>query len=308
MDQTAKIFRVNCRMRPVHTFSIAARDETNGDFGVAVASKFLAVGSVVPWVQAGVGAVATQSFANTSFGTGALERLRGGANLESIAATFAQNDKEYQMRQYGMVAADGSSFTFTGSSCHAWAGGRTGRNFAAQGNLLTGPEVVDALADVFSTSSLPFPERLLAALLAADRAGGDARGRQSAALYIARERGGYAEFNDRYIDLRADDHPDPVLELQRLLSIHRLLFERPNPNALLELKGEIATRVLNILKRAGRLESSTWNETAQAQLNDLAGMENLEERFTKPGFIDPVALDYLDRKYEIPPKPIAQSS
>jgi uncharacterized Ntn-hydrolase superfamily protein len=295
-------------MRSINTFSIVARDETNGDLGVAVASKFLAVGSVVPWVRAGVGAVATQSYANTSFGTGALERLQSGTDLESIAAVFAQNDKEYQMRQYGMVAADGSSFTFTGSSCHAWAGGRTGQNFAAQGNLLTGPEVVDALADVFLTSSLPLPERLLAALLAADRAGGDARGRQSAALYIARERGGYAELNDRYIDLRVDEHPDPVPELQRLLSIHRLLFERPNENALLELKDEIATRMLEVLKRAGRFEGSTWSDAAQAKLEDLAGMENLEERFPKPGFIDPVALNYLEQKYGIPSQSMAQSS
>jgi uncharacterized Ntn-hydrolase superfamily protein len=295
-------------MRSISTFSLVARDETSGDLGVAVASKFLAVGSVVPWVQGGVGAVATQSYGNTSFGPRGLEAMKNGVNLEAIAKEFASTDQEYQMRQYGLVAADGSSFSFTGASCHAWAGGRTGQNFAAQGNLLAGPQVVDALADTFSSSKSPFPERLLQALLAADRAGGDARGRQSAALYVARVDGGYAGFNDRYIDLRVDDHADPVPELQRLLGIHRLLFERPDANALLEIKGEVATRVLEILKRAERLESPIWNDAAQAKLDDLAGMENLEERFTKSGFIDPIALNYLEQKYGVLSQPIAQSS
>ncbi len=282
---------------PVATFSLVAKDPNSQDLGVVVASKFLAVGSVVPWLEGGVGAVATQSYANTSFGLRTLEALRAGQKLGDIAIMLEANDPEHQSRQYGLVSADGSSYSFTGSACHAWAGGRSGQGFAAQGNLLTGAEVIDALVETFlARTDLAFPERLLTALLAADTTGGDARGRQSAALYVARIKGGYAGFNDRYIDLRIDDHSTPILELQRLLSIHRLLFERPDPEALLPIRDDIATRVLMVLRKAGN-EFTQWQHAAQHALEDLAGIENLEERFTQKGFIDPVALEFLEQKY-----------
>jgi uncharacterized Ntn-hydrolase superfamily protein len=172
-------------MKSISTFSLVAR-ASNGDLGVAVASKFLAVGSAVPWVTGGVGAVATQSYANTSYGPRALEAMANGMSLEEIAAEFSRSDEGIAQRQYGLVNAAGQAFTFTGDACYAWAGGRTGIGYAAQGNLLAGPQVVDALAEIFETrTDLEFPEQMLAALLAADRAGGDMRGRQSAALYIA---------------------------------------------------------------------------------------------------------------------------
>lgn len=289
-------------IRRVSTFSIVARDAVTGDLGVAVASKFLAVGAVVPWVMGGLGAVATQSYANTSFGPRALELMGAGWNLEDIAAEFEANDAEYQQRQYGLVNSSGESFSFTGSKCHAWAGGRTGAGYAAQGNLLAGVQVVDALAETFErNSSLPLSERLLASLLAADRAGGDARGRQSAALYVARVKGGYAGFNDRMIDLRVDDHSDPVPELQRLLSIHRLLFERPNLEHLIPLEGEIVLRLERVLVKAGFLKTvgEHWSEESQQALLALAGVENLEERMVEAGKIDPVVLEYLEQKFRL---------
>jgi uncharacterized Ntn-hydrolase superfamily protein len=290
-------------MKSISTFSLVAR-ASNGDLGVAVASKFLAVGSAVPWVTGGIGAVATQSYANTSYGPRALQAMANGSSLEEIAAEFSSSDDGIAQRQYGLVNAAGQAFTFTGDACHAWAGGRTAIGYAAQGNLLVGPQVVDALAETFETrTDLEFPMRMLAALLAADRAGGDMRGRQSAALYIARVDGGYSGFNDRYIDLRVDDHVDPVIELERLLGIQRLLFERPKESDLLLLEGETSQRLTRILVKLGHLqgEPSSWNETAQHALESLAGIENLEERIVTPRdgkyFVDPIMLGFLEQKF-----------
>ena len=290
-------------MKSISTFSLVAK-ANNGDLGVAVASKFLAVGSAVPWVTGGVGAVATQSYANTSYGPRALQAMANGVALEEIAAEFSRSDDGIAQRQYGLVNASGQAFTFTGGACHAWAGGRTGAGYAAQGNLLAGPQVVDALAETFEArGDLEFPERMLAALLAADRAGGDMRGRQSAALYVARTNGGYGGFNDRYIDLRVDDHDDPVTELGRLLSIQRLLFERPKESDLLPLEGETAQRLTRILVRLGHLQSepARWDERVQKALESLAGIENLEERIVAPRdgnyFVDRIMLGFLEQKF-----------
>ena len=290
-------------MKSISTFSLVARAD-NGDLGVAVASKFLAVGSAVPWVSGGVGAVATQSYANTSYGPRALQAMANGVGLEEIGAEFSRSDDGVAQRQYGLVNASGQAFSFTGDACHAWAGGRIGPGYAAQGNLLAGPQVVDALAETFEArGDLEFPERLLAALLAADRAGGDMRGRQSAALYVARVDGGYGGFNDRYIDLRVDDHTDPVIELERILGIQRLLFERPKESDLLPLEGEMVQRLTRILVKLGHLQSETasWNEHAQRALESLAGIENLEERIVAPRdghyFVDPIMLGFLEDKF-----------
>ena len=207
------------------TFSIVALDPETGDLGVATASKFLAVGSVVPFAEAGLGAVATQSYANTTFGPRTLMALRGGIPLELVSQAFAESDEQHDQRQYGLVDAHAHALTFTGAACHPWAGGRTGEGYAAQGNLLVGPEVVDALSETFEGTTGALAERLVAALKAGDAAGGDKRGRQSAALLVVREAGGYGGFNDRYLDLRVDDHPAPVGELGRLLELHALYFE-----------------------------------------------------------------------------------
>ncbi len=204
---------------PVSTFSIVAFDPETGDLGVAVESKFFAVGPVVPFAAAGVGAVATQSYANTSYGPRGLAMLREGMAAADVVASLTESDEGREVRQVGIVDAQGTSATFTGDSCLSWAGGRTGPGYAVQGNILAGAAVVDAMAEAFESTGGELATRMVAALAAGQAAGGDARGRQSAALIVVREGGGYGGYNDRYIDLRVDDHPTPIVELQRLLDI-----------------------------------------------------------------------------------------
>ncbi len=203
----------------VATFSIVAADTTTGTWGIAVASKFFAVGAVVPWAQAGAGAVATQAFANTTFGPRALERMAEGAAAEEVLAGLIDADSLRARRQVGLVDRDGRAAHYTGTECQPWAGGVTGPGYAAQGNILTGPEVVSAMAQTFEATRGTLGERLLAALKAGEAAGGDSRGKQSAALLLVRSGAGYGGHNDRYCDLRVDDHADPFAELTRLFEI-----------------------------------------------------------------------------------------
>jgi uncharacterized Ntn-hydrolase superfamily protein len=202
------------------TFSIVAADPEAGEVGVAVASRFFAVGSVVPFAKAGVGAVATQSFANTTYGPRGLDLLERGVLPEEVVRVLTRSDDGREQRQLGVVAANGVSATYTGEKCNAWAGGRTGPNYAVQGNILAGEKVVAAMEKSFlDTKGKTLAERLYAAIVAGDAAGGDARGRQSMALLVARAKGGYGGFSDRAIDLRVDDHTDPIVEMGRLLGI-----------------------------------------------------------------------------------------
>lgn len=283
-------------MKPIHTFSLVARDPA-GDLAIAVASKFLAVGYVVPWAKAGVAAIATQSYANPDFGPRGLALAQAGASAEDILAVFHRNDPELPKRQFGLVLASGESLSFTGQECHEWAGGRSGPGYAAQGNLLKGPEVVEALEQTYLNSSLPFPERLVAALLAADRAGGDKRGRQSAALLVVSEGRGYGGM-ERWIDLRVDDHPDPVAELSRILGIHRLLFSGGEaPRAL--SSQEIAW-LQTVLRQQGHYSGQVtglWDPQTEQAFSTLIGMENLEERYKGGPELDEVALEYLKSKF-----------
>ncbi|MFC1683493.1 DUF1028 domain-containing protein [Candidatus Zixiibacteriota bacterium] len=201
----------------ISTFSIVARDPVAGEMGIAVASRFFAVGSVVPWARAGVGAVATQSFANTSFGWRGLELMEKGLTPEEVAAVLVRNDEDPTRRQFGIVAADGQSATYTGEDCLAWAGGRKGVNYALQGNILVGEAVVDAMERTFLETEGTLADRLYAALLAGEEKGGDSRGKQSAALLVVKEGAGYGGYTDRAIDIRVDDHTEPFQELGRLL-------------------------------------------------------------------------------------------
>lgn len=201
----------------VATFSIVARDPATGELGVAVASRFFAVGSVVPYAKAGVGAVATQAFANTTFGPRGLELLQKGMNAKQTLQALLQNDDTPKRRQVGIVAADGSAITYSGEECNQWAGGRSGPNYAVQGNILTGEAVVIALEKAFLETKGTLAERMYAALVAGDAAGGDSRGKQSAALLVVKEGAGYGGYSDRAIDIRVDDHPEPFQELGRLL-------------------------------------------------------------------------------------------
>lgn len=301
------------------TFSIVARDPVNGDLGVAVASKFLAVGSVVPWARAGVGAIATQARANVTYGPDGLVALQLGANAEAALARLIDADDGRPERQLGIVDARGGAASHTGSGCLHWAGGRVADGVAVQGNILTGPDVVDAMITAFDASSGPLPDRLLTSLLAGDRAGGDARGRQSAALLVVRAGGGYGGTTDRWIDLRVDDHDDPVPELRRLHDVWRLLSERPEPGDLLAIEPALAAELRERLARAGwapgrddrfaasirgaltgvtrigepRDAGPDWDATWDRALVTWMGVANLEERTAAAGWIDPFVLEQL---------------
>jgi uncharacterized Ntn-hydrolase superfamily protein len=209
---------------PLATFSIVGRDPATGEMGIAVASRFFAVGAVVPWAKAGVGAIATQSFANTTFGWRGLDLIERGATPEEVVAILVRNDDDPDRRQFGIVARDGSSATYTGTGCLAWAGGRSGPDYAIQGNILAGEAVVASMERAFLETEGTLAERLYAALVAGDREGGDSRGKQSAALVVVKEGTGYGGYTDRAIDIRVDDHAEPFEELGRLLGIAQVNY------------------------------------------------------------------------------------
>ncbi len=211
------------------TFSIVARDPANGDLGVAVASRVLGVGSVVPWAKAGVGAVATQAFANTTFGPEGLRRLETGEAPDTAVPAMLETDPTAEQRQLALVDGRGRVAAHTGKRCLAWAGHRGGEGYSCQGNILAGEGVVAAMAEAFEKAEGELSDRLLAALAAGEAAGGDRRGKQSAAILVVRERGGYGGMNDRYVDLRVEDHAEPVKELSRLHELHRAFYRRPAP-------------------------------------------------------------------------------
>ncbi len=212
--------------KPISTFSIVGYDPDNGDLGIAVQSKFFAVGAVVPWAEAGVGAIATQSWANTTYGPRGLELLKIGLSAKQTLDHLIKDDTGKNTRQVGIVDANGNVLNYTGEECHDWAGAISGEHFTAQGNILTGEEVVKAMGAAFENSKGELADRLLDALIAGQEKGGDKRGQQSAALYVVRKNGGYSGFNDRYVDLRVDDHEKPIQELHRLLNIHKKFFPR----------------------------------------------------------------------------------
>jgi uncharacterized Ntn-hydrolase superfamily protein len=204
---------------PVRTFSIVAHDPQQKEWGVGVASKFLAVGAVVPWAKAGVGAIATQSYANTTYGPRGLEMLAQGKSADEVVEALTSADSSKNVRQVGIVDAKGKAAQFTGPKCHAWAGGQIGENYCCQGNILAGEDVTKSMAQAFEESKGPLAWRIMAALEAAEKAGGDKRGKQSAAILVVRDKGGYAGFNDRAIDFRVDDHERPLQELARILAL-----------------------------------------------------------------------------------------
>jgi uncharacterized Ntn-hydrolase superfamily protein len=262
------------------TFSIVAADVEAGDWGIGVASKFPAVGSVVPWARAGVGAVATQSWANTSFGPGGLELMASGLSAEETVQRLTGEDDGREKRQVGMVDVTGTPATFTGSECMEWAGGRTGEGFACQGNILIGPEVVEALARGFDEAEGALVDRLIAALVAGDRAGGDRRGRQSAALLVVREAGGYEGYTDRYVDVRVDDHPQAVDELVRVFEVYdRELLVRKDE--IVDLTPELVVDLQRRLAKLGHYEgeaTGSYDDETRGALASFAGEFNLEGR------------------------------
>jgi uncharacterized Ntn-hydrolase superfamily protein len=249
-----------------------------------VQSKFLAVGSVVPWAEPGVGAVATQAYANPRYGPDGLALLRQGLSAEEVVKRLTEADDGRDQRQLGVVDVAGRSATFTGSGCHEWAGGRTGSGYAAQGNILVSGETVDALAETYEATEGALAERLLASLAAAQAAGGDSRGQQSASLLVVERDGGYAALSDILIDLRVDDHETPIEELRRLYDLHDQLFGKTPRDQWLPIDDELRAEIGERLARLG-----------YERLEDWAGAANLEERVDGDDDIDPVVLNELRR-------------
>jgi uncharacterized Ntn-hydrolase superfamily protein len=285
------------------TFSIVACDLAEEAWGVAVASKFLAVGAVVPWAQAGRGAVATQSYANTSFGPQGLKLIAEGVCAQDALDRLLAEDEGREQRQVGLVDSQGRAATFTGGECFDWAGGLTGPGYAIQGNILAGEAVVQDMQTQFLGTDGQLPSRLYAALLAGDRAGGDRRGKQSAAILVVKPGAGYGGFNDRWIDYRVDDHEDPIQELGRLLELHDLYFGESDTENRIQLTGTPLQHLQEIAIRKGYLDGvadGQYNFKSQKALRMLTGNENFEERSNlEEGWMDKPVYDYLIKKFGV---------
>jgi uncharacterized Ntn-hydrolase superfamily protein len=279
------------RSKVVATYSIVACDLDADQWGVAVQSKFLAVGSVVPWAKPHVGAIATQSYANPRYGPDGLALLREGRSAEEVVELLTAADDGRAERQVGVVDAQGRAATFTGDACHDWAGGRTGNGYAAQGNILVSRETIDALAVTFEQNGhLSLAERLVECLAAAQVAGGDRRGQQSASLLIVEQDAGYANLSDVAVDLRVDDHELPIGELRRLYGLHNELFGITPPEDWLTVDETLSAELRDRLDRLG------YDGDLVRAFNDWAGKENLEERVDGVERIDPVVLGALRKR------------
>jgi uncharacterized Ntn-hydrolase superfamily protein len=273
------------------TYSIVACDLEASQWGVAVESKFLAVGSVVPWAEPHVGAIATQSYANPRYGPDGLALLRQGSSAEAVIEALTSADADSAQRQVGVVDAAGRAATFTGDECHDWAGGRTGDGYAAQGNILVSQDTVDALAVTFeSNGHLELAERLIECLAAAQAAGGDRRGQQSASLLVVEKDAGYANLSDTIVDLRVDDHERPVVELRRLFELHQQLFGVTPPEDWVDVDDALGAELRDRLVKLG------YEGELDKAFSDWAGAANLEERVDGIDRIDPIVLRALRKQ------------
>ncbi len=285
--------------RLVSTFSIVARDPSNGDLGVAVQSKFPNVRAAVPYATAGVGAVATQSFSNSDFGTKGLELLGLGATPEEVVRIIGRGDPDLEDRQVGIVDAKGRAATFTGKKCFSWAGGRTGPGYAIQGNILVSEETVSAMERVFLAEKGSLAARLLASIRAGAEAGGDKRGRQSAALLVVREGASYDGKSDRYVDISVYDAPDPISEIFRLYELQKIHFERSDPRDIIAIEGADAKYLQLLLAKKGFSKGRTdgvWDEASTSALADYMGWENYDTRIRRDGKIDRTLLELIRQK------------
>lgn len=285
------------------TFSIVAFDPNEKAFGVAVASKFLAVGSAVGWAKADVGAVATQAFAKIGFGPDGLALLSQGKSAQETLALLLKDDPKASERQVGIVDLHGGAAAHSGPDCFDWAGHVIGESFTCQGNILAGQHVVEAMAAAYRSSQGALEDRLYAALLAGDLAGGDRRGKQSAAILVVKPNGGIGGDTDRYLDLRVDDHADPVPEIAKLMAMHRLYFGETRPEDLLPIDDALARELQSLMKRLNTYQgevSGVWDDASIQAFWLLVGSENLEGRWmpdTTPNHLDKVALDYLRERF-----------
>lgn len=279
------------------TFSIIGFDPEEKEWGIAVQSKFLGVGAVVPWAKAGIGAVATQSYANTSFGPDGLRLMEEGKTAEEALHIILEKDPAREQRQVAFIDAKGNAATFTGNECYDWAGGMTGKHFAAQGNILVDEKTVQTMANTFQTKKGSLAERLLAALQAGQDAGGDSRGQQSAALLIVKDRGGYGGYNDRYIDLRVDDHVEPIKELSRIYQLQQLYFAPSKEENIISIEGDVQTELTSHLERLGYLGKGKTSDLYQA-LKNYIHTENFEEREQATEKIDREVLEYMKKQQD----------
>ncbi len=308
-----------------HTYSIVAYDSATGDLGVAVQSKFPNVGGIVPWGRAGVGAVATQSLANTAYGERGLDLIADGATAEEALRAVMRSDTMLQDRQVGIVDHRGNAASFTGKSTFDWAGGRVGaasgqgsvsggkdevivgRGYSAQANIMVSDQTVKNLAAVFERTSGSLADRLMAALKAGQAGGGDKRGMQSAALLVVRKHGGYLGANDRFIDIRVYDAPDPITELERLLALHKLHFFPSRPEDLVPISAEIVAQLEPILLREPAKQTDKWLKAKQGRatpvfleaLKNFMYWENYDVRVRMDGKIDRVVLEDILKKSRV---------
>ena len=287
---------------PIATFSIVAHDPSRQEWGVAVQSKFLACAAVVSWARAGAGAVATQSFANVAYGLDGLDMMEGDASAEETIAALTAADEQRAQRQVGMVDKRGRAAAYTGAECYDWAGHAIGDGFACQGNILV-PGTVQAMAAAFEEARRgpgELADWLVSALAAGQAAGGDRRGRQAAGVLVVRHNGGYGGNNDRYLDLRVDDDPEPIARLASLVEMHHLFFGVTDPADLVPLSG-VAGELQALLRRTGHYDgpvSGDFDETTRRALRALVGSENLEERWDGTGErIDRVVVDFLMKRF-----------
>lgn len=293
-------------MRNIHdipcisTYSIVAADPNAGEVGVAVQSKFLAVGHVVPWAKGGIGAVATQAWANLRFGPEGLSLLEQGMHPEKIVEALIKSDAGHASRQFGIVDLQGRSATYTGADCADWAGGIAGDGFAAQGNILVGSETVRQMADTFKNTEGDLTSRLMESLAAGQEAGGDRRGMQSAALYVVKKDGGYGGGSDRLVDIRVDDHKDPIKELRRVLGLWRFYLQKTVDGNLETIQGDTKTLILSVLKKKGLYSGALdapWNDELHDLFTEFSLTENFDERLAPPGLIDREVVTFLKENY-----------
>ena len=288
--------------RLIHTFSIVAYDPQKKEWGVAVQSKFLAAAAVVSWAQANAGAVATQSYANVTYGSRGLELMGDGLSAEETIKKLIENDEQQDLRQVGVVDREGNAAAYTGKKCHDWAGHLVGEGFTCQGNILI-PGTVEAMAEKYKEvrqGEGELADWLVLTLEAGQEAGGDKRGRQAAGVIVVRENGGYGGDNDRYLDLRVDDHPYPILKLKQLVENHHLYFGEVDPEDLIPLIN-VAQELQRIMKKTGHFHgeiSGNFDKVTRSALRDLVGEENLEERWSGEGkLIDNKVIEYLREKF-----------
>lgn len=282
----------------INTYSIVAYDADENAWGIAVSSKFPAVGAIVPWAKANAGAVATQAFAKLGYGPDGLRLMAEGKSAAETLHLLLQDDDMRENRQVGLVDADGNAVAHTGNLCHEWAGHKIGDGYTVQGNLLAGEGVIESMSKAYVTAEGELADRLIVALRAGEIAGGDRRGKQSAAVLVVRANGGYGGDTDRYLDLRVDDHEEPVRRLSELVEMHHLYFQPPRKGNAVKIGNDVARELQSMMVKHGYMSgpiNGVWDEVCQQAFWILIANENLEMRWTREnsGVIDRVALDYL---------------